>query len=225
MVFPLPILHVLLSKIKSSSKVTDFEKTLGVLQLNTGLFLFRTKSITNVYLETRKQLLLYKSISPYPIVNIIFTLPNTELAKSQIVKCIGRKLKHLWCILEGSNNVILSSQVWFHMKGFSWTMNTLFSTAQQCNRTRPEQCKIISYVFVSDGSLSTFPEKTGQGTRWSIGLTEDGNSSVLILLKVLQKRFRIYSPILGQDWIRKSTWNVYCILFVYLFVNLTLFYD
>lgn len=29
MVFPLPICHVLLSKIESSSKATDFEKILG----------------------------------------------------------------------------------------------------------------------------------------------------------------------------------------------------
>lgn len=58
MVFPLPIPSALLSKINNSSKATDFEKLLGVLQLNTGLCLFRTKSIKDVYLETRKQLLL-----------------------------------------------------------------------------------------------------------------------------------------------------------------------
>lgn len=52
---------------------------------------------------------------------------------------------------------------------------------------RPEQRQIISHVFLSVGSLSSFPEKTGQGARWPIGLTEDGNSSVLILFKVLQK--------------------------------------
>lgn len=58
MVFPLPIAPALPSKINSSSKAMDFEKTLGVLQLNTGLCLFRTKSIKDVYLETGKQLLL-----------------------------------------------------------------------------------------------------------------------------------------------------------------------
>lgn len=72
MVFHLPVLPALLSKINNSSKTTDFEKALGVLQLNTGLCLFRTKSIKDVYLEMTKQLLLWKSISPYSEVNINF---------------------------------------------------------------------------------------------------------------------------------------------------------
>lgn len=95
MVFPLPILHVLLLKIKSSPKAKDLEKTLGVMQLNTGWCLFSTKSIKVAFLETRKQLLLQKSISPYSVVNIIFTLPNTEFAQSQIIECLGRRLKQL----------------------------------------------------------------------------------------------------------------------------------
>jgi len=58
MVFPLPTPPALLSKINNSSKAMYFEKMLGDLQLNTGLCLFRTKSIKHVYLGTRKQLLL-----------------------------------------------------------------------------------------------------------------------------------------------------------------------
>lgn len=58
MVFPLSTSLASLSKTNNISKATDLEKTLGVMQLNTKLCLFRTKCVKDVYLETTNQLLL-----------------------------------------------------------------------------------------------------------------------------------------------------------------------